>query len=45
LGLQRQFLHATRLAFAHPITGAPIDVGSPLPADLREALARAERLS
>lgn len=45
LGLQRQFLHATRLAFAHPIGGAPIDVQSPLPPDLREALARAERLS
>jgi len=45
LGLQRQFLHATRLAFAHPISGAPVDVQSPLPADLREALARAERLS
>jgi 23S rRNA pseudouridine1911/1915/1917 synthase len=45
LGLQRQFLHATRLAFAHPITGAPIDLASPLPADLREALTRAERLS
>jgi 23S rRNA pseudouridine1911/1915/1917 synthase len=45
LGLQRQFLHAARLAFAHPITGAPIDVSSPLPGDLREALARAERLS
>ncbi len=45
LGLQRQFLHAARLAFAHPITGVPIDVSSPLPDDLREALARAERLS
>ncbi|MFI4991679.1 MAG: RluA family pseudouridine synthase [Solirubrobacterales bacterium] len=45
LGLRRQFLHAARLAFAHPITGAPIDVGSPLPDDLREALHRAERLS
>jgi len=45
LGLQRQFLHAARLAFAHPITGATIDVSSPLPDDLREALARAERLS
>ncbi len=45
LGLQRQFLHAARLAFAHPVSGAPIDVSSPLPADLREALARAERLS
>ena len=24
LGLTRQFLHARRLAFAHPVTGAPI---------------------
>jgi len=38
LGLQRQFLHAARLAFAHPVTGAPIDVGSPLPPDLEAAL-------
>jgi 23S rRNA pseudouridine1911/1915/1917 synthase len=45
LGLQRQFLHATRLAFAHPITSEPIDVRSPLPADLQSALERAERLS
>jgi 23S rRNA pseudouridine1911/1915/1917 synthase len=42
LGLERQFLHATRLAFPHPITGAPIEVESPLPPDLRDALARAE---
>jgi 23S rRNA pseudouridine1911/1915/1917 synthase len=41
LGLERQFLHATRLAFAHPITGEPIDVSSPLPADLQAALDRA----
>ena len=41
LGLERQFLHAARLAFAHPFSGEPIDVSSPLPADLREALARA----
>lgn len=45
LGLQRQFLHAARLAFAHPVTGAPIAVESPLPGDLRQALERAERLS
>jgi 23S rRNA pseudouridine1911/1915/1917 synthase len=37
-GLKRQFLHATRLAFAHPVTGAQVDVESPLPADLEEAL-------
>jgi 23S rRNA pseudouridine1911/1915/1917 synthase len=41
LGLERQFLHATRLAFAHPVTGEPIDVSSPLPPDLQAALARA----
>jgi 23S rRNA pseudouridine1911/1915/1917 synthase len=45
LGLERQFLHATRLAFDHPLTGARIEVLSPLPADLQSALARAERLS
>lgn len=43
LGLGRQFLHATRLAFPHPVGGQPIDVRSPLPEDLREALERAER--
>jgi 23S rRNA pseudouridine1911/1915/1917 synthase len=41
LGLERQFLHACRLAFRHPITGEEIEVGSPLPADLERALARA----
>lgn len=41
-GLERQFLHAARLAFAHPVSGAPIDVSSPLPADLKSALERAE---
>ena len=41
-GLDRQFLHAARLAFAHPVTGAPVDVVSPLPADLVAALAAAE---
>jgi 23S rRNA pseudouridine1911/1915/1917 synthase len=37
-GLERQFLHAARLAFAHPVTGEPIDVSSPLPDDLEAAL-------
>jgi 23S rRNA pseudouridine1911/1915/1917 synthase len=41
LGLERQFLHATRLAFEHPLTGEPVEVSSPLPADLRAALGRA----
>jgi 23S rRNA pseudouridine1911/1915/1917 synthase len=43
LGLERQFLHAARLAFDHPVTGARIDVASPLPDDLLAALRRAER--
>jgi 23S rRNA pseudouridine1911/1915/1917 synthase len=41
LGLERQFLHAARLAFAHPITGAEVDVSSPLPPDLENALLQA----
>ena len=41
-GLRRQFLHAARLAFAHPVTGEDIDLSSPLPEDLAAALARAE---
>jgi 23S rRNA pseudouridine1911/1915/1917 synthase len=45
LGLERQFLHAARLAFDHPITGERVEVSSPLPADLQAALERAERLS
>lgn len=45
LGLKRQFLHASRLSFEHPITGEQIEVRSPLPADLRAALERAEQLS
>lgn len=40
-GLERQFLHAARLAFSHPVTGAPLACQSPLPADLEAALARA----
>ena len=31
LGLTRQFLHAARLAFEHPITGRRIELDSPLP--------------
>jgi 23S rRNA pseudouridine1911/1915/1917 synthase len=41
LGLERQFLHATRLAFEHPVTGAAVDVTSPLPPELAAALDRA----
>jgi 23S rRNA pseudouridine1911/1915/1917 synthase len=45
LGLERQFLHAARLAFAHPLSGERIEVSSPLPGDLLAALERAERVS
>jgi 23S rRNA pseudouridine1911/1915/1917 synthase len=38
LGLERQFLHAARLALAHPVSGEPMDVSSPLPPDLAVAL-------
>ena len=43
LGLERQFLHAARLAFEHPVTGSAVDVSSPLPADLSAALGAARR--
>jgi 23S rRNA pseudouridine1911/1915/1917 synthase len=37
-GLERQFLHAARLEFPHPLRGEAIDVSSPLPPDLVAAL-------
>lgn len=37
--LQRQWLHAMRLGFAHPATGEPFEATSEYPADLRDALA------
>jgi 23S rRNA pseudouridine1911/1915/1917 synthase len=42
-GLTRQFLHATRLRFPHPVTGAEVDARSPLPDDLQDALLQARR--
>ncbi len=41
LGLRRQFLHASRLAFTHPFSGEAMDVDAPLPAELAEALSLA----
>jgi 23S rRNA pseudouridine1911/1915/1917 synthase len=41
LGLERQFLHARRLRFEHPLTHVQVDVTSELPDDLRVALERA----
>lgn len=43
LGLTRPFLHARRVAFAHPITGDPVEVDEPLPHDLQTALDRTRR--
>jgi 23S rRNA pseudouridine1911/1915/1917 synthase len=42
-GLERQFLHAARLAFEHPISHEAVDVRSELPDDLAVALALAEQ--
>jgi 23S rRNA pseudouridine1911/1915/1917 synthase len=38
LGLERQWLHAVRLGFAHPVTGEELVFTSPYPADLQHAL-------
>jgi 23S rRNA pseudouridine1911/1915/1917 synthase len=38
LGLERQWLHARFLAFAHPHDGRRIEITSPYPADLQHAL-------
>ncbi len=37
-GLKRMFLHAARLSLAHPISGEPLQIESPLPADLANYL-------
>jgi 23S rRNA pseudouridine1911/1915/1917 synthase len=42
-GLGRQFLHASRLEFAHPRTEERLRFTSELPEDLREALERAHK--
>lgn len=38
--LGRNFLHAARIGFVHPGHGGPVDITAPLPAELREYLAR-----
>ena len=43
LGLERQFLHARKLMFRHPITGANMACESKPPVDLRHALDVARR--
>jgi 23S rRNA pseudouridine1911/1915/1917 synthase len=42
-GFPRQALHAARLAFAHPLTGRPLEFEAPLPADMRRLLEALER--
>jgi 23S rRNA-/tRNA-specific pseudouridylate synthase len=42
LVLDRPFLHAGGLAFAHPITGDPVRIEEALTADLVDVLARLE---
>jgi len=39
-GLKRMFLHAARLRFAHPLSGEILELEAPLPAELRDFLAR-----
>lgn len=39
-GARRMFLHAERLAFKHPRTGAALEFSAPLPEDLRSFLDR-----
>jgi 23S rRNA pseudouridine955/2504/2580 synthase len=34
-GLRRMFLHAAKLALPHPLSGAPVELESPLPLELR----------
>ena len=41
MGLRRMFLHSTRLALQHPITGKRLAFSAPLPDELTEALERA----
>jgi 23S rRNA pseudouridine1911/1915/1917 synthase len=43
LGLRRQFLHASKLMFRHPVTGASIVCESKPPVDLHRALDAARR--
>jgi len=40
IGLKRMFLHAARLNLPHPLSDAPLALESPLPAELRNFIAR-----
>lgn len=41
LGLERQFLHAWRITFTHPVTSGLCTFSAPVPADLQSALGHA----
>ncbi|MBC7242178.1 MAG: RluA family pseudouridine synthase [Anaerolineae bacterium] len=41
LACPRQFLHAARLSFRHPVTGRPMEFSAPLPPDLQAVLEEA----
>ena len=41
--IERQFLHAARIVFAHPRTGGRMDIEAPLPPDLRRAVEELRR--
>lgn len=45
LGAQRQMLHAMRLEFAHPVTGAAVMTSAPLPEDFRNLVEGLDSLS
>jgi 23S rRNA pseudouridine1911/1915/1917 synthase len=42
LRLDRNFLHAARLEFTHPMTGKPVELEAPLPGELVSFLARVD---
>lgn len=45
LRLGRNFLHAARLEFAHPLTGKALELSAPLPEELQAFLSRIETAS
>jgi 23S rRNA pseudouridine1911/1915/1917 synthase len=42
MALERNFLHAAELAFAHPRTGKLLELAAPLPGELLDFLKRLE---
>lgn len=42
-GLRRMFLHAARLVLPHPLSGAPLQLESSLPAELRSFMEKLDR--